>query len=236
MSYIFETKNLSIKHGSKIAIDDLSLKLNSGKIIGLLGPNGAGKTTLLKTAMKMIPISSGKLLIDGKSPSEDTKQITSYLPDRLFFDEKLSVTKTLDLFKDYFNDFDYDKAASMIEDLGVDKTSKIKDLSKGMKEKLQISLIMSRDAKLYLLDEPLAAVDAASRQYILDTIINNYKEDATIIISTHLIHDIEKVLDEVIFINNGKLLFHDETDNIRERQNRSIEDYFKEVFNVKYSS
>ncbi len=230
MEYIFETKNLTIKYGQKIAIEDFNIKLKKGKIIGLLGPNGSGKTTLMKSAMKMLPIDSGEILIDGMKPSADTKKITSFLPDVSFFNDDLKVSEVLKLFKGYFSDFNYEKAEKMIQSLEVDIDKQIKELSKGMQERLQVALIMSRDAKLYLLDEPLGAVDASSRQYILETIIKNYNSDATVLISTHLIHDIEKILDEAIFIEEGRVLFHDNTDSIREKQQMSIEDYFKEVF------
>ncbi len=230
MEYIVETKHLTVKYGSKIAIDDVTIKLDRGKIIGLLGPNGAGKTTLIKTLMKMLLADSGEILIDGMKPSEKTKAITAYLPDKLLFDDNTKVAETLRVFKDFFSDFDDEKADKMMTDLGVDKTVKIKELNKGMKERLQIALIMSRKANLYLLDEPLASVDPSSRQYILETIIAAYSKDATVLISTHLIHDIEPVLDEAVFIKDGKIILHENVDEIREREHMSIEDYFKEVF------
>ncbi len=230
MSHILETKNLTVMYGKNLALNNLSLKLDRGKIIGLLGPNGSGKTTLIKSIMNLIPVHSGEILINGKHPSEKTKLITSYLPDVVFLNENLKVSSTLKVYKDYFNNFNYNKASKMIDDFNIDRGKKIKELSKGTKEKLQVCLIMSREADLYLLDEPLSAVDPATRQYILDTIITDYSPESTILTSTHLIHDIERILDETIFLKDGELLFHKETDIIREEHNMSIEDYFKEVF------
>ncbi len=230
MGCVFELKNVTVKYGSKIGIENFNLSLEKGKIVGLLGPNASGKTTLIKTAMMMLPVDSGEVLIDGMPLSEQTKRVTSYLPDTTFFDEDIKVSEGLRLFKDYFGDFDSEKAESMLKDLEVERDKKLKEMTKGMKKRMELALIMSRDARLYLLDEPLNGIDPNSRQYILESIIGNYNPDSTVLIATHLIADVEKVLDEVIFIRDGRLIIHEDADSLRERKNLSIEEYFKEVY------
>ncbi len=230
MEYILEANQLNVNYGKKLAVDNFSIQLTKGKIVGLLGPNGSGKTTLIKTTMGLIKQSSGDLLIDGMKPSHKTKAITSYLPDELYFDKNLKISNTISLFKDFYKDFDADKAKDMINRLDVKEDKKLKQLSKGMLEKVQLSLVMSRNATLYILDETLGAVDPAARQFILDTILSKYNRDATLLISTHLIQDIEEILDEAVFIKNGKMILHDTKDNILKEKGLSLNDYFKEVF------
>ncbi len=230
MEYILETQHLSVKYGNKIAVDDFNIKLEKGKIVGLLGPNGSGKTTLIKTIMGLLKAKSGEVFIDSYPPSHHSKAITSYLPDELYFDRNLKISNTISLFKDFYKDFDEEKAKDMIHRLDVKEDKKLKQLSKGMLEKVQLSLVMSRNAKLYILDEPLGAVDPAARQFILDTILSKYNREASLLISTHLIQDIEEILDEAIFIKNGQLVLHDSKENILREKGMSLNDYFKEVF------
>ncbi len=230
MQYVLECNDLTIKYGRKVAVDGFNLKLEAGKIVGLLGPNGSGKTTLIKTAMGLLKQSSGEILIDEMKPSHKTKAIISYLPDNLYFDKNLKISQTISIFEDFYKDFDANKARDMINSLKVTENKKLKQLSKGMLEKVQLSLVMSRDAKLYILDEPLGAVDPAARQYILDTILSKYNRTGTLLISTHLIQDIEPILDEAIFIKDGKAICHENAEKLRKEHNMSLNDYFKEVF------
>ena len=204
---VFECKNLSKSYGYENALNSINLSLERGKIIGLLGPNGSGKTTLIKLANDLLKPSSGYLFINGKKPGVESKKVVSYLPDKNYLDDSQNINSILRLFKRRF-----------------------KHLSKGNKEKVQLILVMSRDADLYLLDEPIAGVDPVAREYILDTIIKNYNRKGTIIISTHLIADVERVLDEVIFINKGNILLHENTEHIKSVHNKSIDEYFREVF------
>lgn len=230
MEHIFECRNLSVKYGSKLALDNFSVHIKPGRIVGLLGPNGSGKTTLIKTAMGFIKPDGGEILIEGFPPSHKSKAVLSYLPDELYFDKNLKISNTVSLFKDFYQDFDAKKASDMIRRLNVLENKKLKQLSKGMLEKVQLSLVMSRSAKLYILDEPLGAVDPAARQFILDTILSKYDREASLLISTHLIQDIEEILDEAIFIKEGKLVLHDTKENIKNQKGLSLNDYFKEVF------
>lgn len=204
--------------------------LERGKIIGLLGPNGSGKTTLIKLANNLLMPSSGLVLINGNKPGVETKKVVSYLPDKNYLDDSQNINSILRLFKDFYADFNEEKALSMLSDLKIDPRRRFKYLSKGNKEKVQLILVMSRDADLYLLDEPIAGVDPVAREYILDTIIKNYNRRGTIIISTHLIADVERVLDEVIFINKGDILLHESAEHIKSAHNKSIDEYFREVF------
>ena len=217
MSTILECKNLSKKYGRKQALDNITLSLESGKIIGLLGPNGSGKTTLIK-------------LINGNTPGVESKKIVSYLPERTYLDETQKVSEAITLFEDFYEDFDRSRAISMLEKLNIDSNARIKTLSKGTKEKVQLILVMSRRAKLYCLDEPIAGVDPAARDYILSTIINNYEPDSTILISTHLISDVENILDEVVFIKNGHIVLKNDVEDIRFNQGKSVDVLFREVF------
>lgn len=208
----------------------MNCQLPRGRIIGLLGPNGSGKTTLIKTATGLLTPTSGQLLVAGMAPSVETKKIVSYLPDRTYLSDWMTVTQLIAFFDDFYEDFNSVKAYNMISDLGIDTKDRIKTMSKGTKEKVQLILVMSRDAELYLLDEPIGGVDPAARDYILGTIITNYNENATVVISTHLIADIEKVLDEVVFINQGRIVMNASVDEIREKQHKSVDELFREVF------
>lgn len=230
MSAILECKGLSKSYGRFQALDHVDLTLEPGKIIGLLGPNGSGKTTFIKLINQLLIPDEGTLLIDGNAPGVETKSIISYLPEKTYLDENQKIAETLDFFADFYEDFDRSRAMQMLEKLNISPEARIKTLSKGTKEKVQLILVMSRKAKLYCLDEPIAGVDPAARDYILNTIINNYDENATILISTHLIADIENILDEVIFIQNGRIRLYSDVDYIRVNKGMSIDGYFREVF------
>ncbi len=223
-------EHLTKYYGAKKALNDVNLNIGSGRIIGLLGPNGSGKTTLIKLLNGLLQPDAGTITINGNKPGVITKSEVSYLPDRPYFGDWMKVEDVLKLFADFYWDFDRDRAEAMCKALGISTKAKIKTLSKGMKEKVQLILVMSRSAKLYLLDEPIAGVDPAARDLILDTILANYNPDSTVIISTHLIGDIERVLDEVIFLKEGNVVLHDTTDNIREREGKSIDALFREMF------
>ena len=227
---ILECKNLSKTYGREPALHGINLRLERGKIVGLLGPNGSGKTTLIKLANGLLVPTAGEIFVGGHKPGLETKRIVSYLPDKNYLDEDQSVDAIIGLFLDFYEDFDEKRAREMLDNLNIDPKKRFKTLSKGTKEKVQLILVMSRKADLYLLDEPIAGVDPAARDYILDTIINNYDENATVVISTHLIADIEKVLDEVIFIRNGDITLHRTVDEIREEHGKSVDEYFREVF------
>lgn len=230
MSTLLECNNITKSFGYVKALDNVNLRLESGKIIGLLGPNGSGKTTLIKIAAGLLKQNSGEILIDGKAPGIETKSIVSYLPERNFLSNSMKVYETLDMFEDFYEDFDRQRAEEMLEMLSIDRNRKYKALSKGTKEKVQLVLVMSRRAKLYLLDEPIGGVDPATRDYILNTIVSNYAEDATVLISTHLIADVEKVLDEFVMIKDGQLVMQSNVDDLRETQGKSVDEYFREVF------
>ena len=230
MSTILECKNLSKKYGHKLALDGINLSLNSGRIIGLLGPNGSGKTTFIKLINGLLAPTKGELFINGNAPGVETKKIVSYLPERTYLDETQKVSEAITFFEDFYEDFDRTRAISMLEKLHIDPSSRIKTLSKGTKEKVQLILVMSRHAKLYCLDEPIAGVDPAARDYILSTIINNYEQDSTILISTHLISDVENILDEVVFIQNGHIVLQNDVEDIRFNQGKSVDVLFREVF------
>ena len=210
----------------------MDLSIGRGKVIGLLGPNGSGKTTLIKILNGLLQPTSGSVFIDGHIPGTYTKSIVSYLPDRNYFADWMKVKDIFDLFSDFYSDFDREKAADMCRALGIEERAQLKTMSKGTKEKVQLILVMSRQAQLYLLDEPIAGVDPAAREYILGTIINNYNEDGTVIISTHLISDIERILDEVIFIREGKILCHEGVDEMKEREGKSVDEVFRDYFRM----
>lgn len=230
MENILECKDISKLFGSVIALKNVNLNLEKGKIIGLLGPNGSGKTTLIKLCAGLLKPTQGEILIDGKAIGTDTKSIVSYLPERNYLSDSMKVYETLDMFEDFYSDFDRQRAESMLTTLEIDKNRRYKTLSKGTKEKVQLILVMSRKAKLYLLDEPIGGVDPATRDYILNTIISNYASDATVLISTHLISDVEKVLDEFVMIKNGEIILKSNVDELRELKGQSVDDYFREVF------
>ncbi|MBO4877454.1 MAG: ABC transporter ATP-binding protein [Ruminococcus sp.] len=230
MSELIQISDLSKSYGKKEALSSLSLTLESGKVIGLLGPNGSGKTTLIKILCGLLTPTSGHVTIDGKEIGTETKAIVSYLPERTYIPKWMKVKDILDYFEDFYKDFRRSVAEDMLSRLKIDPGTKIKTLSKGNKEKVQLILVMSRDAKLYLLDEPIAGVDPAARDYILDTIVTNYNPDATIIISTHLIQDIERILDDVIMIQYGHLKVFGSADALRSEKGMSIDQLFREVF------
>ena len=228
---IVEISGMSKGYGiSKTVFQDLNLNLESGKIIGLLGPNGSGKTTLIKTLAGLLKQDAGSVLIDGKQIGPETKAVVSYLPERTYFNEYLSVRSLVNMFKDFYADFDEERAYHMMELLSIDPNMMLKRLSKGNKEKVQLIMVMSRRAKLYLLDEPIAGVDPAARDYILQTILTNYDATSTIKISTQLIQDIENILDVVIFIKEGKIVCHQAADEMRQQKGQSIDEIFREVF------
>lgn len=230
MDELLICKGLVKSYGVKLALNYADLQLPRGKIVGLLGPNGSGKTTLIKLAAGILTPTAGELLIDGKVPGVGTKEIVSYLPERSYLNDWMSAGEIIDMFRDFYTDFDPSKAYDMLDRLGVSRRDKLKTMSKGTKEKVQLILVMSRNAQLYLLDEPIGGVDPAARDYILDTIISNYAENSTVVISTHLIADVEKVLDEVVFISGGKIVLQSPVDDIREKEGKSVDALFREVF------
>ena len=229
MAAILECRQLVKKYGSFQALNGIDLELPAGKIIGLLGPNGSEKTTLIKLASGLLQPTSGEILIDGMKPGVETKRIVAYLPERNYLEDRMTVEQMLKFMKDFYEDFNMDKAREMLTHLDIDPKAKFKALSKGTREKVQLILVMSRDAKLYLLDEPIGGVDPASRDYILDTIIKNYNKDATVILSTHLIADIEPVLDEFVFIRKGDMIRHSTVASVVE-QGETVDSLFREVF------
>lgn len=227
---LIEFKNLSKNYGNKKALIDVNLEIESGKIYGLLGPNGSGKTTMIKIINDLLQPSSGEILINGKEPGIDSKKIISYLPERTYLNMNMKVLELINFFKDFYQDFDEEKALNLLKKLKINKHDKLKNMSKGTKEKVQLVMVMSRRADLYILDEPIGGVDPASRDYILDTILSNFNEGASIIICTHLIADIEKILDQVIFINQGKIVLNEEADTIRKKKKTTIDKLFREEF------
>jgi ABC-2 type transport system ATP-binding protein len=229
-NYLLEFSNITKKYGSKVALDNVSFNLEPGKIIGLLGPNGSGKSTILKLVNGLLQPTEGEIKIMGNPPGIMSKSITSYLPERTYLNEWMKISDLINFFADFYIDFDINKANEMVIALKLDPNHKLKTLSKGNKEKVQLILVMSRKAKLYLLDEPIGGVDPATRDFILDTIISNYLSDATLMISTHLISDIERIFDEVILINQGTIYKHDSVDNIRQQTGKSVDQLFREVF------
>lgn len=230
MAIILSCRSLTKQYGDITALNNIDLDLPSGSIIGLLGPNGSGKSTFIKIASGLLTVSAGELTIDGNKPGVKTKEIVSYLPDHDYLNDWMSVKQLISMFEDFYSDFDKVKAYDMIQRLDIKKDSMLKTLSKGTREKVQLILAMSRKAKLYLLDEPIGGVDPAARDYILNTIIGNYNEDAAILISTHLIADVEKVLTHAVFIKNGKIVRAGEVDEIRKETGSSIDALFREEF------
>ena len=227
---LLEFKNLSKKYGEKQALKDVNLKIPRGKIIGLLGKNGSGKTTLIKLINDLLTPTDGEILINGKKPGIESKKIISYLPERTYLDKEMKVKDALEYFKEFYDNFDIEKAEKLLKDLDLDINQRISKMSKGMQEKLQLILVMSRKADLYILDEPLGGVDPATRDYILDTILSNFNEEASIIISTHLIADVERILDEIIFINNGEIILTSSADELRNKEQSSIDEIFRRYF------
>ena len=227
---IMECKDLSKRFGRIQALDSVNLGIEPGRVVGLLGPNGSGKTTLIKLANGLLTPTGGEILIDGKAPGRESKALVSYLSDKEYLPDWMTAKQLMDFFEDFYADFDRARAQEMLVRLGIDESMRIKQMSKGTREKVQLILVMSRQAKLYLLDEPIGGVDPATRDYILDTIIRNYNPEAAVVISTHLIADVEPVLDDVIFIQNGRVLLQSSVDEIREEQGKSVDQYFREVF------
>ena len=227
---LLECKNLCKSYGDKKILKDVNLKISKGKIIGLLGKNGTGKTTLIKLINDLLIPTSGEVLINGKKPGVESKKIIAYLPEKTYLDREMKVRDAIKYFEEFYNNFDTKKAIKLLKDLDLDVDTKIGKMSKGMQEKLQLILVMSRNASLYILDEPLGGVDPATRDYILDTILSNFSEGASVIISTHLISDIERILDEVIFIDKGKIVLTSSTDELRKKEKASIDEIFRRSF------
>lgn len=233
MSIILEYKNVNKNFGEKQVLKNVNLQIQSNKIVGLLGKNGSGKSTLFKLANDLLTLTSGEILIDGKTISPDSKKIVSYLPERTYLDSSLKVSEAIELFENFYEDFDSDKAEKLLIDLQLDKNMRLSKMSKGMKEKVQLVLVMSRRAKIYILDEPLGGVDPASRDYILNTILKNFDKNATLLISTHMIADIEKILDEVIMIDNGEIILHENAKTLAKKEKSTIDEIFRRKFYVK---
>lgn len=227
---IVEFNDVYKKYGKKQVFKDFSLNIPKGKIVGLLGPNGSGKTTMIKLLNGLTQCDRGNVLINGLKPSIKTKEIVAYLPDRNYLNEDMTVKELLKFFSDFYKDFDINKAKDMVKNLNVEENEKIKSMSKGTKEKVGLILVMSRNAKLYILDEPIGGVDPASRAYIIKTILKNFNEDSTLLIATHLINEIENICDEVIMISNGEIVLQGEVDEIRESKGMSIDALFREEF------
>lgn len=227
---VLECKGLTKRYGRTLALDDVSFTLEEGRIVGLLGPNGSGKTTFIKLCNGLLTPSSGELRICGYAPGKESKALVSYLPDRPYLPNWMDVTQALDMYEDFYADFDRKRALEMLAHLGIMEKQRIRQMSKGTKEKVQLILVMSRAAKLYLLDEPIGGVDPATRDYILKTIITNYEPQSTVVISTHLIADVEQALDQVIFIDHGRIVLQSDTDLIRAEKGMSVDALFREVF------
>lgn len=230
METLVEINGITKKYGSVVALDNITIGLPKGKVIGLLGPNGSGKTTLIKLMNGLLAPTAGEIRVDGEPIGVKTKAMISYLPDRNYLGRSNRVKDVLKLFETFYEDFDRERAEYLLDGLGIDEKMKLKSMSKGTLEKVQLVLVMSRDAQLYILDEPIAGVDPAARDYILNTIFENYNPSATVLISTHLIADIERVLDDVIFIQKGKIVLANTANNIRNENGKSIDEVFREVF------
>ena len=227
---LLEINNLNKSFDNKEILKDINLSIQSGKIIGLLGKNGVGKTTLIKLINDLLTPTSGEILIKGQKIGIETKKVISYLPERTYLNKQMKVSEVISYFEDFYDNFDSEKAKKLLKDLDLDINQKLAKMSKGMQEKVQLVLVMSRNADLYVLDEPLGGVDPATRDYILDTILSNFNENASVIISTHLISDIEKILDEVIFIDKGQIVLQCEADKLRNKENASIDEIFRRMF------
>ena len=230
MDFALECKGLTKRYGGILALNQVDLTLEKGKVVGLLGPNGSGKTTLMKLCNGLLTPTTGEVRIGGMTPGVETKRVVSYLPERTYLADWMTAEQAITYFKDFYANFNAAKAEDMLKRLGIDKKTRIKTMSKGTREKVQLMLVMSREAGLYLLDEPIGGVDPATRDYILDTIITNYHPSATVVICTHLIHDVEKVLDEVVFLHNGKIALQASVKEIQEERGTSVDALFREVF------
>lgn len=227
---LLECKNLCKSFDDKEILKDINLTVESGRIVGLLGRNGQGKSTLIKLVNDLLTPTSGEVLINGKAPDIESKRIISYLPERTYLDKDMSVDEVINFFSEFYDDFNKQKAYKLLEDLELDVNQRLKRMSKGMQEKVQLIMVMSREAQLYILDEPLGGVDPATRDYILDTILSNFSEGASVIISTHLIADIERILDDVIFIDKGKIILSASADELRTKEKMSIDEVFRRLF------
>ena len=227
---LLEIKDLNKSFDNKEILKDINLSVQSGKIIGLLGKNGVGKTTLIKLINDLLTPTSGEILIKGQKIGVETKKVISYLPEKTYLNKQMKVSEVISYFEDFYENFDSEKAKKLLKDLDLDINQKLTKMSKGMQEKVQLVLVMSREADLYILDEPLGGVDPATRDYILDTILSNFNENASVIISTHLISDIEKILDEVIFIDKGQIVLQSNADKLRNKENASIDEIFRRMF------
>lgn len=227
---LLECKHLYKEFDNKQILKDINLKIPRGKIIGLLGKNGTGKSTLIKLINDLLTPTSGEILINGEKPGVKSKEIISYLPERTYLDKEMTIKQVIKYFEEFYKNFDTQKAIKLLKDLNLDINTKISKMSKGMQEKLQLILVMSRNAELYVLDEPLGGVDPATRDYILDTILSNFSEGASVIISTHLISDIERILDEVIFIDNVEIILTSSADELRKKEKSSIDEIFRRYF------
>ena len=227
---LLEVKKLNKSFDKKDVLKDVNLTIKSGKIIGLLGKNGAGKTTLIKIINDLLTPTSGEILVNGNKVGVESKKNISYLPEKTYLNKQMKVSEVLDYFTDFYDNFDKEKAEKLLKDLDLDINQKLSKMSKGMQEKVQLVLVMSRNADLYILDEPLGGVDPATRDYILDTILSNFNENASVIISTHLISDIERILDEVVFIDKGKIVLQEDADKLRNKENSSIDEIFRRMF------
>ena len=227
---LLEINNLTKVFDNKEVLKDINLNISSGKIVGLLGKNGAGKTTLIKLINDLLTPTSGEILVKGNKVGVESKKVISYLPERTYLNKQMKVSEVIDYFKDFYNNFDANKARKLLKDLDLDVNEKLSKMSKGMQEKVQLVLVMSRNADLYILDEPLGGVDPATRDYILYTILSNFGENASVIISTHLISDIERILDEVIFIDKGKIVLQSDADKLRKKEKESVDEIFRRLF------
>ena len=227
---LLECHHLYKSYDDKEVLNDINLKITKGKIIGLLGKNGTGKTTLIKLINDLLTPTKGTIKVNGKEIGVNSKISISYLPERTYLNKQMTIREVINYFSDFYNNFDAAKAMMLLKDLKLDINQKLTKMSKGMQEKVQLILVMSRNADLYILDEPLGGIDPATRDYILDTILNNFNENASVIISTHLIHDIERILDEVIFIDEGKIVLHDDADKLRKKEKASIDEIFRRMF------
>lgn len=230
MSNIIEVSKLSKEYGKKQVLTDINFTIGEGQIIGLLGPNGCGKTTLIKILNGLLQDYKGIVRIDDNIPNTYTKSIISYLPEKTYLSKWMTVKDTIEIFRDFYKDFNENKARDMLQTMKLDLNQKTKTMSKGMQEKLQLILVMSREARLYILDEPIGGVDPAARDYILDMIIKNYNEKSSILLSTHLIYDVERIFDKVMFLKDGEIVIYDDVDKLREDRNMSIDELFREVY------
>ncbi|MBR5429700.1 MAG: ABC transporter ATP-binding protein [Firmicutes bacterium] len=228
--YVLEARSLTRSFGRKVALSGLDLQLAPGHIVGLLGPNASGKTTLMKLACGLLQPTAGQILVDGRRPGPATRSMVAYLPDTSFLNDNMRVRDVVAMYADFFQDFDREAAAALIRDLRVEEGARLSTLSKGTREKVQLVLVMSRRARLYLLDEPIGGVDPAAREYIINTIIGNYHPEATVLISTHLIYDVEPVLDHALFLKDGRIVMEGGVDELRETSGRSLDGLFREVF------